>query len=61
MNILNVEKDGYRKGNTAGFTQSQLDALNNELENRLSVADVNTGDPEYFDIIHTFEDEVARR
>ena len=59
--ILNISDRGFRTDNTTGYNQEQLDAFNHELEERLQVAGVATGDPEYYDIIHAFEDEVARR
>ena len=58
--ILNITDRGFRMDNTDGYSQSELDRLNQELETRLQDVDIDTNDAEYYDIIHAFEDEVGK-
>ena len=59
--ILNIERRGLRQDNTTGYTQQQLDDLNQELEKRLQKAGVETASEQYYDTIKQFQTEVARR
>lgn len=49
----------YRDDNTEGYTQSELDALNAELEQRLT--DIEPDSDEYHETIKRHADEVSRR
>jgi len=49
----------FTQQNTEGYTDQELDALNTELEERLS--GLEPGTDEYYDAEKAFSDEVARR
>jgi hypothetical protein len=49
----------FTQKNTAGYTNSELDALNKELDERLS--DLEPGSDEYQQVEKAFYDEVSRR
>lgn len=59
--ILNIIDGGLDMDNTNGYSQSELDALNEELEERLQKRNIEHGSAEYWDTIGDFEDEIARR
>lgn len=49
----------FTQENTDGYTDSELDALNEELSERL--ADLEPGSDEYQQVEKAFHDEVSRR
>ena len=51
----------YRMENTQGYTQQQLDELNEELEMRLESCGHEPGSWMYDEEIKCFDDEVAGR
>lgn len=59
--ILNINDGGLRMDNTNGYSQSELDTLNKELEERLQKRNIEHGSTEYWDTIGEFDDEVAKR
>ncbi len=59
--ILNVEKDGFRLDNTEGFTQTQLDEMNDRLEERLQAQEINPEDTDlYFHYVKGFLEDILK-
>lgn len=56
---MKIETIGFTDENTEGYTQVELDVLNDELAARLVGIDENS--PEYIEKVKAFKDEVSRR
>lgn len=54
-----MSKNWFTLENTTGYTAAELDALNDELADRLTGIDENS--PEYIEEVKAFMDEVSRR
>ena len=46
--ILNIERDGFRLDNTEGFTQIQLDEMNEQLEEKLQALEIDPEDTDLY-------------
>ena len=54
-----MSENWFTLENTEGYTQVELDALNDELADRLTRTDETS--PEYIEEVKAFMDEVSRR
>ena len=46
--ILNIKRDGFRLDNTEGFTQDQLDEMNDQLEEKLQAQEIDPEDTDLY-------------
>ena len=51
----------FRQDNTEGYTESQLEKLNDEWKNRVKKLHLEPGTDEYYQQEKAFSDDVARR
>lgn len=51
----------FRNDNTDGYTQTQLDALNNEWDKYVQKNALKKGSDEYYQAEHQFTDKVASK
>ena len=60
--ILNIEKDGFREDNTEGYSQEEIDKMNDELENMLQVQNVSPDDlDEYYQFVKCFSNLITKK
>lgn len=57
MDEQQIRSVGFTDENTTGYSQTELNTLNSELEERL--LDLEEGSPEWFEAAKNFSDEVA--
>ena len=59
--ILNIERDGFRLDNTEGFTQDQLDEMNDRLEERLQAQEIDPEDTDLYNhYVKGFSEDILK-